>query len=267
MAKEETGVSLRPSDMVEGGLLDDVVATVVEARFVMWDYDGKSDSGDVPLLKCTLATDDDHEVDQYWSAGSAKDWAPSADGKRLIPVGNAKGINLRSNLGVFLTSAINAGFPPEKLEDDISVLDGMVAHFIQVAAPKRSGLPVRAREDGREFEKTILTVDEISKLPWEKGKGGKSKTTSKSGKGKAASSSKDAGDGEVEAKAEEVIVLGLAEAEDAGLKKKELPGLVLKYAKDFSGRTKLLKVIYDEDFLTGEDRPWVYEDGVITAQE
>lgn len=262
MAKDQTKASLRPSDMTEGGgLLDDVDVTITEARFVTWDYQGKA--APVPALKMTMAPDEGDPVDQYWSVGKAIDWAPTPDGKSLVKIGQASALNVGSNFGILISSLINAGFPEDKLEEDIDILDGLQCHVIRVAAPKRTGLASSQRADGREA--TILTVDSIAKLPWEKG-GGKSggkgaggKSGAKSGGGKAAS----AGDDAIEQEAQEVLVAMLADADGGSLKKAEIPVKAVK-AASAANRSKVVVLLNNEDFLSRDGMPWKYEDGVVS---
>jgi hypothetical protein len=237
--------------MVEGGLLDDVTATVASADFVMWDYGGKA--ADSPAMKFGLGLESGDEAEQYWSVGNAKDWRPSPDGKRLIGIGSAKGINVKSNMGLFLTSIVNAGFPEDKLEDDISVFVGMEAHFIRVAAPKRPGLERAPREDGREFEQTVLVVDEIIKMPWDKGKG----------KGKSSGKSGGSGGDELSEEAREVM-LEILSGSKGPVRHKDIPNLVLKAAKDNPRRAQIVKLLYSEEFLSSEENPWDFEDGEIS---
>ena len=59
-----------------------------------------------------------------------------------------------------------------------SVVAGMNVHVHRQAQPKRSGLAQPAREDGREA--TILLVDKINRLPWEKKGTAATKATAKS---------------------------------------------------------------------------------------
>ena len=178
MAKE-VGVSLNPESFVEGGgLLDDVDVTIKEARFIMFDYEGKSPVA-VPALKITFDPGDGELVTQCWSMGKATDWQPSKDGKKLIPIGSATAIVKTSNGGIFITSLINASFPSDRLADgDISCIEGLEAHVIRTPAPERTGI------EGQKKNATILIIDKIIALPGEnKKKSGKATKA-----GKAASS-------------------------------------------------------------------------------
>jgi hypothetical protein len=257
--EQKAGASLRASDMVEGGgLLDDVEATITNIRFALWDYGGRV-ADQIPAVEVELETDNGEKATQYWSAGKSKDWVPSADGRRLEPIGNAKGINVSSNAGILLTSIVNAGFPEDKIGDDISVFEGMVAHFIRVPAPKRSGLAKAPRADGRDFgEATILTVDKIVKLPWEKGKVARGGATSKAS-GAGARAPEQAQD--LTTKATETAMAILAD-NPGGIPKAKLATTVFQSLKDDPDRNAIVQIVYKDDFLSAG--PWKFEKGVVS---
>ena len=261
MAKE-VGVSLNPESFVEGGgLLDDVDVTIKEARFIMFDYEGKSPVA-VPALKITFDPGDGELVTQCWSMGKATDWQPSKDGKKLIPIGSATAIVKTSNGGIFVTSLINAGFPGDRLaEGDISCLDGMEAHVIRTPAPERTGI------EGQKKPATILIIDKIIALPGENKKKSGKATRSK-GATKAAASG--TGDNPAAEAAEKAITDLLILAED-GIDRADLITEVFKKVTETTKDGKLAKaaaqLAYSDDFLNADDRPWVVEDGVVKAVE
>ena len=105
---------------------------------------------------------DDQAHEQYYSAGDPSKFAPSPDGKALTSLtGSATGLNASTNALAFLTSLVNAGFPEDKIGNDVSIFDGTVVHVNQVAQPKRAGLKDQKRG------KTYLLVTKIVRLPWE----------------------------------------------------------------------------------------------------
>jgi len=256
-------VSLNPEDFAEGGLIDDVDVTFKECRFDTFDYNGTVDPP-VPALKAVMEVDEGDEATQYYSMGSPNDWTPSEDGCNLVAIGKATNIRMSSNGGVFLKALVDAGFPADKLADDISVLDGLQAHMIQVPAPKRAGLKKREREDGREFADTVLVVSEIKTLPWEKSKPKGAPATKKAGAKKTSpkpkAASKDtSGSEDVEGKTT-ALILGILESEGT-VAKKDLPAAIFREAKEDPDRNMMVKTSFDEKFLA--DGPWTYEDGVI----
>ena len=262
--------SLNPDQFSEGGgLIDDVDVTLVKARFVAFDYNGKSADGDVPCLKVDIQTEDD-EIEQYYSMGKLVDWLPSDDGKQLLSVGSATAIRLTSNGGIFLRTLVDAGFPADKLGEDISVLDGLEAHMMQIPEPTRSGIKKTKEQEEKEKKfgpKTILTVTAINKLPWEKAKTkkkpgkaaktAKPKTTKKTKKEEA-----DTGSGDVESKVAEFI-LGLL-AEEGAAAKKDLPAKIFADFKEDPDKSAMVKLAFDDEFL--EAGPWAYEDGTLLPE-
>jgi hypothetical protein len=211
-----------------------------------------------------MVMEDDEEATQYYSMGSANDWIPSEDGSQLMAVGKASSIRMTTNGGIFLKSLIDAGFPVDKLGDDITVLDGLQAHVIRVPAPKRPGLKRQNREDGKKFEETILIVGEILTLPWEKSKpkGAPAKKTAPKGKAKPKSKAKPEPEGDVN-DAATMAVLSILESEGT-ITKKELPSKIFQTEKENPDRNAIVKAVFDDAFL--EAGPWDYEDGTLVAQ-
>ncbi len=254
-------MSLNPETFTEGGgLIDDVDVVIKEARFVMWDYNGKSAAGDSPCLHLNLDLDGD-EVEQYYSMGAAKDWMPSEDGKNLLAVGSASGIRKSSNGGIFLMSLIDAGFPADDLAEDVSVLDGLQAHMVQVPAPKRKGLK---DEKESKYEKTILVVSSIIALPGEKKKPKGAPKNAGSGstkpKGKATAKTEEP-DNDINSAAVTAI-LGIL-ADEPTLTKKDIPAKLFSVLGKDPNRNAIIKLAFDDEFLSSG--PWTYADDTLIA--
>ena len=262
------GVSLKPSKAITvTGLLDDVDVKIAEAKFAMFDYGGSTQP--VPALKLALdPMDGSTPLEQYWSMGKATDWMPSDDGKELVPIGRATELTDSTNGMILLTSIVNAGFPESKLEDDISVLEGMECHVNRVAAPTRKGL-----QNDKGKDKTILTITKIHKYPWDadakpktKSKPKTSTTTSSKSKSKPATKANDSVD--IDALTTEFI-LSVVSDEDFmrdypdGLPKAKLaPEAFSRLASDDPNRAKILQKSFDDTFLGSG--PWSYEGGKIS---
>ncbi len=246
----------KPSAMVEGGgLLDNVNATVKSARIVMFDYAGKA-SKPVPGIEFILLTEEGEEVSQFWSVGKPEDWQPSSDGKKIEAIGRAVALNVSSNGAYLIKSIVNAGFPEDKITDEITCFEGMEAHFIRTAPATKRNVPARpARADGRVFEDTILTVDKIHKLPWEK------KTSKATGKATPAPGPA-VGGSDLSARATDLMLQILAEHPD-GLTKQQIPGLIYKKidAKD-PQRNQIVQTAFSDSFLNSG--PWSIVEGKIT---
>jgi hypothetical protein len=252
MAGQSAG--LKPSQFVEGGgLVSDIDVVFQEVAFVMWDYDGKIPQAN-PAIKVKMVEEEGTEHEQYWSSGNSKDWVASEDGKKLVAVGSSSGINSGSNAGILLTSIVNAGFPEDKIGDDIKIFQGMRCHVIRQAAPKRN--IVRApRADGRTYEDTVLVVSKIHQLPWEK-KGaapGKTITTA---------TSAAASDGDLSEKATGVVMEILA-SEGKAIPKQQLVTKVFQHVKTDPDRNKLVQLVHKDEFLS--NGPWSYDKGMVSA--
>ena len=277
MAK--TGVSLNPENFVEGGgLIDDVDVTFKECSFEMFDYNGTVQPGS-PSLKVVMVDDDGNDMEQYYSMGSANDWIPSEDGSQLVAVGKATSIKVNTNGGILLKSLVDAGFPADKLGDDITILNGLVAHVIRVPAPKRAGVKLTDKQKEKEEKygpPTLLIVGEIKTLPWEKktpkgapatkgkppaGKpaGGKAAPAPAKAAPKTAVKEEEAGDDDLNTKAI-TVVLEILEAAGT-ITKKELPAKIFQQMKTDPDRNAIVKLVFDDEFLGGG--PWTYEDGTL----
>jgi len=173
-------ISIRPSDMIDsGGAPVDRNMLIKGAKFVIFQYTKKDGS---PALKpdgtparataaaLTLLDDDGNENLQHYSAGDPERFVPSSDGKTLVSVSGAESISKSCNFHILMNALVNAGFPENKLDDDISTLDGLYAYWIGVPEPKRPGLVRTAEQEAR--TRVIPVPSVIQKLPWEKAKAG-----------------------------------------------------------------------------------------------
>jgi len=199
------GVSIRPSEFVEGGAVPvDRNLLWKECRFNLFDYPKKDGTPSVeypvPAALITYQDDDGQVYEQQYAAGGVDQktgmyrYMPSKDGKTLEPEVEGAGITKSSNYYILMNALINARFPENKLGEDISVLDGLYTHNIGLPEPKRSGLMRETTEGAR--ARVISVPDSIIKLPWEnKGKGAtKVKATAT-----PAPADEDAGDAEADA--------------------------------------------------------------------
>ncbi len=247
---EERGASLKPSEFQEGGGLFQGEATWRNPRFEVFDYKGSGQSS--PGLVVDLEPDEGDTLMQFWSAGNADDWTPSKDGKKLIATGKATKLSKSSNFYILLNSLVEAKFPEDKMEDDVSIYEGMRCNMVRIPAPERKGL----QQKERKYDPTILVVDSIITLPWEaesKGKG--------SGKGKTES------DG-VSEKATEVVLEILGD-NPKGIQKMKLAGEVFKRLKaQKMAQTEINAIVQmvggkDESFLSSGPL-WTFEKGVVS---
>jgi len=193
------GVSIRPSEFVEGGAVPvDRNLLWKECRFANFDYTKKDGTvvATTVSAKITYQDDEGTEYTQHYSAGDPARFQPSKDGKTLEALTESANLSKSSNYYILMNALINAGFPENKLGDDISVLDGLYTHNIGIPEPKRSGLVREAPAEGAR-ERVISVPDSIIKLPWEgKGKGAKAALAKKT---VAETTEEDTGDAEADA--------------------------------------------------------------------
>jgi len=203
-------VSIRPSEFVEGGAVPvDRNLLWKECRFALFDYTKKT--GEVvartTAARVTYQDDEGNEYVQHYSASDPERFIPSQDGKTLVPVGSAQALSKSSNFYVLMNALINAGFPENKLGEDISVLDGLYTYNIGIPEPKRSGLVREERAEGAR-ERVLSVPSQILKLPWESNKGKAGRATPK---GSAPAGDDGAEDAEADALA--LVTEMLADAE------------------------------------------------------
>src|SRR3990167_1802900 len=175
---ETRTASLNPADAVQGGFLDDADVIIEGASFAIWDYNGKGKA--TTALRVAYKDGDDKLHEQYYSAGSPERYVPSDDGKKLLLTGTATGLSNQSNLVKYLTALVNAGFPVDKLGDDVSGLVGLRAHVNAVSQPRTN------MQNEGDKDRTILLVTKIIALPGQKPGGGVSKAAGGAGKTAAA---------------------------------------------------------------------------------
>ena len=258
------GVSLKPRDAIETGLIDDVDVTLKAHKFVLWDYAGKVP---VPTPALCVEMEDGEGAThvQYYSAGDSKNFQPSADGKTLEAMGSQTGVNKSSNCFQYLSSIINAGFPEDRMGDNITVLDGIKAHVKRIPQQERAGL-VRLQSQAGQAERkmTVLIVSQIHEIPGEK-KGPKGVATKGAGK---ATPSAVSGDGavsdELRSAIQMFIVERAADPKYAGkLEKAKISQLAFKHCVDnklgAGDRQAFVKLASDQAFLGEEGQPWQYD--------
>ena len=193
-------VSIRPGEFVEGGAVPvDRNLLWKECRFDLFQYPARKD-GTVVLGKdgqpaksvsgrIIYQDDEGNEYIQHYSVGDPERFIPSEDGKTLVAVGSAQTLLKSSNFYLLMNALINAGFPENRLDEDISTLDSLYTYNIGIPEPKRTGLVREAPAEGAR-ERILSVPSQIHKLPWEnKGKGKVAPV-----RGRAAIAEEEAGD-------------------------------------------------------------------------
>ncbi len=260
---ESRVASLNPTDAIQGGLLDDVDVIVESARFTMWDYNGKAKT--VTALRVQYKDGEDKLHEQYYSCGDPERFVPSDDGKKLLLTGTATALNTTSNVVLYLSSLINAGFPSAKLVDDITTIEGLRAHVQRVTQAKRAGI---TQADDK--ERSLLLVTKILALPGEAVKGG----TVKAAKPKATAAAVAAAPAVAALApgsdlAPKTIEYVVAAAQGAGgnISRQAISQKVFQLAMGAKDPDKatVCKLAFDEAFLTANSGPRFTDDGTPIA--
>lgn len=244
-----------------GGLIDDVTVRVTNARFQLYGYGGKA--APAPGLVVDFeSTDPDVEIaseqaEQFWACGSAKDWQPSADGKRLESPSNKSGIVRSSNLGMLIESLQAAGVSEAllaKAESDISSLNGLTVHVKRIQVDRKMANPKRDK-DGQIILPTVLIVDRIVAEP-----GGKAAAGTKPANGKPAAQADDASVAAADAILTYVSENGQYTKGDAAKVFKAMQSDPVAKAHAVNA----FKLLAKDDFLSSLPEPLVYANGIVT---
>lgn len=160
------GISFNPDTYVSGGILDNVNATLLTLRAKQYTYPNSSTT--VVAVIGDMLGDDGATHEQVWSiGGSVNDWEIINDGKGVKNVSGKTGMTNNSNLALMIQELIlNCGFPKQKVGGDLSVFDGLHAHWIQKPVPgDRSNMQGQKKDGDR--PKTFLVADKIHRFPWD----------------------------------------------------------------------------------------------------
>lgn len=264
------GVSLKPSDaQVGGGLYDDVDVRIEKCRFKTWDYMGKIPSPVLGLAVTYKTLVDAVEFEQVYSAGDLKHFVPSQDGRFAIPVGSQTGLNDNSNAIQFLAALVNAGFPEDRIANDVSVFEGTEGHVNQVPQKERKGLA----GDPSAKNKTLLVVTQIHKYPWEKGKvapikpaAAKTVAQAVTGPTEVSAAPAPAGNG-IAAKSVETV-MGILMTKGGTVTKAAIAQEAFKVLAKDPDRNAVVQAIYKDEFLHGKSVeggvPWQFDGTTIS---
>lgn len=261
MAKD-SALSIRPEDFSKGGgLIDDVDATIKQARWVVYDYNGKAPNTTCAHVVFTVegeAGAEDH--DSYYGIGKegTKSFIPSNDGKTLKKIGQKDSLSDGCSFFQFISSVVNAGFPADSIEgSDISFLDGLFVHVKREQQPERKGL---AKDPTDTRDKTTLCISKI----YDK-KGGKAKpvaarpaataggTTTAKPNGSAAAAD------DLDNSTAEAVIGVLAQAgAGVAVTKPQLSQKMFALLKGNPNANKMITLAFKDEFLAAEGRPWVF---------
>jgi hypothetical protein len=209
-------VSMNP-DVFTFGLIDDVDIEITDAACATAAQaeNYNADDPDAPLFLVEMTDVNGAEHKQYYSLGKSEDWAPSAGGEGFIAVSGKTSINATTNLGMFLKSLVENGFPTDILATgNLKSIIGTKCHVLMKQTDRKS--LVRPGKDASK-PTGVLLVSKIHSLP-----GADTKTTTKAtgkataavgGKanGKAAPATANSGNDEIDTVLVEKLMEALAE--------------------------------------------------------
>lgn len=272
-------ISFMPEDYAVGSLpVGDM--EVIDARFEIFDYDGKiqfdKDSQPPTCLRLDVKVlGDDSEHTEMLSAGSSSNVVPSKDGQTMEgQADTVKSIYSNTKLAMFLVSLLAKGYPKSALKDfKASSLVGLQFTAERPPAPD-SDMASTTRTDGKERKdrpRTIFTVKEIIKLPSDAKKAAGRSTSKASGKppaGATAASKATMGQkptaadqgGDVAERAQ-AMVIEILEKADGGT----VPVTSLK-VKGFSALRSEAKEVREEILALITSADWLGENGFTVTE-
>lgn len=250
----QVGASLRPSDAASGGFLDAANATITSARFVDSYPNGTART----LLRVAFEPEDGKERTEYYSAGDPAKIKPNADGKSLVPK-DAR-MNSKSGAVKFIGSVIDGGFPLDRINDDISVIDGTKVFLRRKAQPKTGNAEIDAKD------RDLLLVERVLALPEEGAKTAKKVTAKVAPKAapKAATPATPAAaadSGSVQAELEAIVTGILATAPNNTVPRNRIGNAIFQVtvkAKN-PNRGPLMTLASNTEYMTSEERPWAFD--------
>jgi len=237
--------SLDPDTFVSSGFLDDVDVVFHSFSFVEFDYKGAADEP-IPCLTAEMTVgNSEKRRNEYWKMGNPGKFVPVNNGKGIAAT-TKKGLSNASKGYLFLKSLKDAGIPAEMINGgDISVLDGLVAHVVQLAAT--------AKIDGKEVNYQVPIVSEIISMP---GEAAKAKTEKKEKEEKEA-------DNTIVTSALNVLATIIKEAGGKIAKTDLAPAAFTAIPNDNPNKTEMLGVLFD-DSKTGAIVD--IKDGILTLK-
>lgn len=170
-------ISLNPNSFVSGGLLNDTDVEIVEARYVLFDYQGTVDTAySRTALRLQMRTlDGSQEATEHLTLGSTSDFIPNDKdgGVTLVSLAGKTSLGRRSKLYFFLQSLADAGADVSRLDSGrADELEGLKIHIVRKPMPDLGGLEITRR--GKKQDQQIEYIHVSKLIDWPK-KGGRDK--------------------------------------------------------------------------------------------
>lgn len=252
--------SFKPSDATQGGFLDNVDGTIIDAFTTMYQFEGESSFSNEPAPGFMIKVDTGEggePTTKFLKMGSAMNWAPNEDGTGLKPVGKTQVFSTKSNGIMFLTSLVNAGYPESAITSNIKeTLIGLKCHF------ESQVIETKDKSIGKDGKYNVTIVTKIYELPPHvKGNGKKagSKTSSKTSTPTTSAVSESSPD-DINDKAIGWMVKVLSNNPEGLLKTKLAPMVIQD--PDLKGdpdQMKISTIVFRANFLEAEGMPWRFD--------
>lgn len=274
MAPEAAGSLFDPDTFGAGGFLDDVDVEIIAASVVtgadtpMKDTDAVGQTFIKTIYK-QLADDAAEDRDEYYAVGPIDKFTPSKDGSRVVYEVGTK-MNKGRKAAMLMASLLNAGLNKTALPSDGSVafLVGLKGHVNAVPMPERTqkagGVTGDKKKENRPATCVIFTKLYDEKTAPKAGAkkqvvNGSAGAPTSAPAAAAAPQAAAAGGGEVEAETVNCVMTIIMEKGAA--QKRLLPTELMQRIADVKVRTAAFKLIGDNAWLGGADRPWSFDAG------
>lgn len=252
-------ISLNPNTFVSGGLLNDADVEIVEARYVLFDYQGTVDANNSrTALRLQMRTlDGTQEATEHLTLGSTADFLPNDKdgGLTLVSLSGKTSLGRRSKLYFFLQSLADAGADVSRLDSGRSdELEGLKIHVVRKPMPDLGGLEITRRGKNPDQHIEYLHVTKLIDWP----KKGEQKPTQV----RAATAQKPAAGPSQEAKNTALELL--YEVGQPGMQIRRLAMEAMKRTAnlDVQLRNQVARLLANEAFLA--ECGAVVENGIIT---
>lgn len=163
-------ISLNPNTFVSGGLLNDADVEIVEARYVLFDYQGTVDANNTrTALRLQMRTlDGTQEATEHLTLGSTTDFIPNTKdgGLTLDSLSGKTSLGRRSKLFFFLQSLADAGADVSRLDSGrADELEGLKIHIVRKPMPDLGGLEITRRGKNQDQHIEYLHVTKLIDWP------------------------------------------------------------------------------------------------------
>jgi hypothetical protein len=176
MAEDRQGASFNPDDA--SGLLDNARVKIGAVKVDIFTSTKGKNAGTKYVNVDVTYTGGAQEITEHYMLGGADQWAPNASKTGAIPVTEGGRVWNKSDVYKLVKSFIDAGFPKNRVSNDLSVFAGLDVHVNRVTQEGATYLD----SEGKERQRTTLLVSKIYTSPADMASGAYSKAAGKVGR-------------------------------------------------------------------------------------